>query len=168
MHVNNFIVLLLFFNLTLQKCAINISQNFLRTAEVLSWIALLYFFLTSWIWNKFVFEKILLYKQLFKSDNPLVLGPVIVQSFDFNYALYKAETSLRACLHGLGDLGLVGFLFFLFSRSGGHKTKETYPTRSGSPTPCKQGLRRTADTFKTVNGPLRSALGNEKYRKTEM
>ena len=31
--------------------------------------------------------------------------------------------------------------FLLFSRSGGHKTKETYPTRSGSPTPCKQGLR---------------------------
>ena len=22
----------------------------------------------------------------------------------------------------------------------GHKTKETYPTRPGSPTPCKQGL----------------------------
>ena len=30
--------------------------------------------------------------------------------------------------------------FLLFSRSGGHKTKETYPTRPGSPTPCKQGL----------------------------
>ena len=26
----------------------------------------------------------------------------------------------------------------------------------------------TTDTFKTVNGPLRSALGGEKYRKTEM
>ena len=33
-----------------------------------------------------------------------------------------------------------GVGFFLFSRSGGHKTKETYPTRLGSPTPCKQGL----------------------------
>ena len=31
--------------------------------------------------------------------------------------------------------------FLLFSRSGGHKTKESYPTRPGSPTPCKQGLR---------------------------
>ena len=31
--------------------------------------------------------------------------------------------------------------FLLFSRSRGHKTKETYPTRPGSPTPCKQGLR---------------------------
>ena len=30
--------------------------------------------------------------------------------------------------------------FLLFSCSGGHKTKETYPTRPGSPTPCKQGL----------------------------
>ena len=28
----------------------------------------------------------------------------------------------------------------LFSLSGGHKTKENYPTRPGSPTPCKQGL----------------------------
>ena len=33
--------------------------------------------------------------------------------------------------------------FLLFSRSGGHKTKETYPTRPGSPTPCKQGLSYT-------------------------
>ena len=30
--------------------------------------------------------------------------------------------------------------FLLFSRSGGHETKETYPTKPGSPTPCKQGL----------------------------
>ena len=30
--------------------------------------------------------------------------------------------------------------FLLFLRSGGHKAKETYPTRPGSPTPCKQGL----------------------------
>ena len=47
---------------------------------------------------------------------------------------------LRACLHGVGDRGLVGW-FLLFSRSGGHKTRETYPTRPGSPTPCKQGLK---------------------------
>ena len=33
--------------------------------------------------------------------------------------------------------------FLLYSRSGGHKTKETYPTRPGSPTPCKQGLSYT-------------------------
>ena len=33
--------------------------------------------------------------------------------------------------------------FLLCSRSGGHKTKETYPTKPGSPTPCKQGLSRT-------------------------
>ena len=47
---------------------------------------------------------------------------------------------LRACLHGVEDPSLVGW-FLLFSRSGGHKTKETYPTRPGSPTPCKQALR---------------------------
>ena len=86
----------------------------------MSCLALFFFFFTSWIWNKFVFEKILLYKHLFKSDNPLLLAPVIVQLFDLNYALYKAQTSQR---------------------------------------------RRT-DTSKTVNGPLRSALGSEKYRRT--
>ena len=51
----------------------------------------------------------------------------------------------RACLHGVGDPGLVG-LVLLFSRSGGHKTKETYPTRPGSPTPCKQGLNQLSYT----------------------
>ena len=35
--------------------------------------------------------------------------------------------------------------FLLFSRSGGHKTKESYPTRPGSPTPCKQGLGELRD-----------------------
>ena len=34
-------------------------------------------------------------KHLFKTDNSLVLAPVIVQSFDCNYALYKTETSLE-------------------------------------------------------------------------
>ena len=52
--------------------------------------------------------------------------------------IFKCQT-LRACLHGVGDPGLVGLVSFV-SRSGGHKTKETYPTRPGSPTPCKQGL----------------------------
>ena len=41
--------------------------------------------------------------------------------------------------------------FLLFSRSGGHKTKETYPTRLGSPTPCKQGLRRLPDITNTID-----------------
>ena len=44
--------------------------------------------------------------------------------------------------------------FLLFSRSGGHKTKETYPTRPGSPTPCKQGLKglkTTGDCKGTIN-----------------
>ena len=51
-----------------------------------------------------------------------MLAPVIVQSFDYNYALYKTETSQRW----------------------------------------------TTNTFETINGQLRSALGSEKYRKTEM
>ena len=51
-----------------------------------------------------------------------MLTPVIVQSFDYNYALYETGTSQR----------------------------------------------RSTDTFETINGQLRSALGSEKYRKTEM
>ena len=38
--------------------------------------------------------------------------------------------------------------FLLFSRSEGHKTKETYPTRPGSPTPCKQGLSDAMEVSK--------------------
>ena len=51
-----------------------------------------------------------------------------------------ARKSLRACLHGVGNPGLVGLVSFVFTLWGTHK-KETYPTRPGSPTPCKQGLR---------------------------
>ena len=58
----------------------------------------------------------------------------------YYYYLEKNSVLLRACLHGVRDPGLVG-RFPLFSRSGGHKTKETYPTKPRSPTPCKQGLR---------------------------
>ena len=43
----------------------------------------------------------------------------------------------------------------MFSRSGGHKTKETYPTRPGSPTPCKQGLSQFA---KVSGGVLQGIL----------
>ena len=51
----------------------------------------------------------------------------------------SSEWRLRACLHGVGDPGLVGLVSFV-SRSGGRKTKETCSTRPGSPTTCKQGL----------------------------
>ena len=50
-----------------------------------------------------------------------------------------ALTLLRACLHGGGTPVQWGW-FLLFSRSEGLKTKENYPTRPGSPTPCIQGL----------------------------
>ena len=39
----------------------------------------------------------------------------------------------------VGDPGLVGLVSFVFTLWG-HKTKETCPTRPGSPTLCKQGL----------------------------
>ena len=54
---------------------------------------------------------------------------------------YKLFDSFRACLHGVGDPGLVGLVSFVLTPwAGGHKTKETYPTKPGSPIPCKQGL----------------------------
>ena len=59
----------------------------------------------------------------------------VLVSMVSNFFLVVLPKSLRACLHGVG-----WGKFLLFSRSGGHKTKETYPTRPGSPTPCKQGL----------------------------
>ena len=49
----------------------------------------------------------------------------------------------------MGDPGLVGW-FLLFSRSGRHKTKETYPTRPGSPSPCKQGLSFALDDMDEI------------------
>ena len=41
----------------------------------------------------------------------------------------------------------------MFSGSGEHKTKETYPNRPGSPTPCKQALivRITVIDFSSNN-----------------
>ena len=51
---------------------------------------------------------------------------------------------LRPCLHGVGDPGLVG-RFLLFCVPHSVKTKETNPTRPGSPTPCKQALRLLLD-----------------------
>ena len=44
--------------------------------------------------------------------------------------------------------------FLLFSRSGGHKTKEMYPTRPGSPTPCKQGLRLRLGGLQRKTNPM--------------
>ena len=111
---------------------INISYDFFRWESVQELPFFIIFFLFR-IWNKFVYEKILLYSQLsltkhlFKTDHPrLVLPPPPPPRhclvIGCNYALYKTETSLR----------------------------------------------RITDTFKTVNGPLISALGNEKYLRTEM
>ena len=71
-----------------------------------------------------------------------------------NQYIFKKIT-FRACLHGGGIPVLWGW-FLLFSRSGGHKTKETYPTRPGSPTPFKQGLSLAAKCLKiNVKGNTR-------------
>ena len=47
---------------------------------------------------------------------------------------------LRACLHGVGNPGLVGLVSFVFTLWG-TQNKRNLPTRPGSPTPCKQGLK---------------------------
>ena len=62
----------------------------------------------------------------------------------------KLIPSFRACLHGVGDPRLVGLVSFVFTLWG-HKTKETYPTRLGSLTPCKQDLTLT---FKSEISPF--------------
>ena len=51
--------------------------------------------------------------------------------------------------------------FLLFSRSGGHKTKETYLTRPGSPTPCKQALTAIFHSEKGV--PAITATRPQRY-----
>ena len=62
--------------------------------RVLSGIALRYFFFLQWIWHTFaIYSQLSLNKHLFKTDNSLVVAPVIVHSFDCNYALYRTETS---------------------------------------------------------------------------
>ena len=79
---------------------------------------------------------------------------------EFKLGLFSfREKHLRPCLHGVGDPGLVGLVSFV-SRSGGHKTKETYPTRPGSPTPCKQGLSQVCFALLKHELKNRSAMHN--------
>ena len=52
----------------------------------------------------------------------------------------------------------------MFSRSGGHKTKETYPTRPGSSTPCKHGLRRD----KTLLNNEMTELSPQEYLRSKL
>ena len=88
------------------------------TYRVLSWITLLYFFLLHGFGINLYLRKSCYTNTSLNRTTPWCwpLSYCIVQSFDFNYALYKAKNSLR----------------------------------------------RTIDTFKTANGPLRSALGKVK------
>ena len=58
------------------------------------------------------------------------------------FARFFKIGTLRPCLQGVGDPGLVGYLgFFCFVSPRSVKTKETNPTSPGSLTPCKQALR---------------------------
>ena len=109
-----------FFNLTLQKCAINISQNFLRRESFHELPCTTFFLLHGFEINLYLRKSCDTCKHLFKSDNSLWCWPLSLPS-----RLTLTMLSIRQ-------------------------------------------KRRTRDTFKTVNGPSRSALGNEKYLKTEM
>ena len=68
------------------------------------------------------------------------------QSSMLEFAPYRNAQTGKGTLVERGDFSLrwTNHIIFetkgLFTWSGGHKTKETYPTRLGSPTPCKQGL----------------------------
>ena len=54
--------------------------------------------------------------------------------------IHHIQVDLRACLHGVGNPGLVGLVSFVFTLWG-TQNKRNLPTRPGSPTPCKQGLK---------------------------
>ena len=49
--------------------------------------------------------------------------------------------SLRACLHGVGDPGLVGLVSSVFTLWRTQNKRNLPHKTAGSPTPCKQGLR---------------------------
>ena len=67
----------------------------------------------------------------------------------------RVFAQLKACLHGVGDLGLVGLVSFVFTLWG-HKTKESYPTRPGSPSPRKQGLTKSNARLYPLDKPIKS------------
>ena len=54
--------------------------------------------------------------------------------------IHHFHVDLRACLHGVGDPGREGLVSFIFTLWG-TQNKINLPTRPGSPTPCKQGLK---------------------------
>ena len=68
-YVNKFIlifVLLLFFNFTLQKCAINNWQDFFRSESFQELLCAIFFFL-QWIWHTFaIYSQLSLNKHLFR------------------------------------------------------------------------------------------------------
>ena len=78
------------------------------------------------------------YRQIFRFLSRGFLALVIQTNGTENFGC-SSKSILRACLHGVGDPGLVELVSFVFTlwRT---QTKETYPTRPRSPTPCKQGL----------------------------
>ena len=155
-HVNNFIWLIFFEILHIKNVRPTFGKISFVQCPFMNCLALFVFFFNGFEIN--------FYLRIFCDtvNSPLTntslrrttpgVGPCHCPVIWLNYALCKGGNLSKG----------------LFTWSGGHKTKETYPTRQGAPTPCKQGLRRTTDTFKTVNDPLRSALGSEKYRTTEM
>ena len=67
------------------------------------------------------------------------IGDFTIRQRDVNENVQN-NNRFRPCLHGVGDPGLVG-KFLLFCVHQSVKTKETNPTRPGSPTPCKQALK---------------------------
>ena len=78
----------------------------------------------------------------------------VVTLYCLKLLLFSLIWVVRPCLHGVGDPGLVGLVSFVFTLwAEGHKTKETYPTRPGSPTPCKQGL----------SGPIKWITRQDEY-----
>ena len=60
--------------------------------------------------------------------------------------IMSMKLRFRTCSHGVGDPGLVGLVSFVFTLWG-TQNKKTYPTKRGSPTPCKQGLNQSGGLY---------------------
>ena len=75
------------------------------------------------------------------------------------YSLVVSRSCLRACLHGVGDPGLVGLCFFCFHALGDTKQKKLTPLDRGPPLHVNRVLDTKDRSFTSFrNGLSRSYL----------
>ena len=94
-YVNNFVIIFVLIFFLIYYTSKMRDQHLARflSFSVRSWIALRYLFFSNGFEINLLYSQLSLNKHL--TDNPQLLAPVIVQSFDCNYALCNTETSQR-------------------------------------------------------------------------